>query len=668
MDNDHNAIRRIKELRKILHEHNHRYYVLFKPVISDFEFDVLMRELQLLEKQYPEVADPNSPTARVGNDHDNRFERVKHNAPMLSLSNTYSPDEVKEWYEQMSKELGGADFEVCCELKFDGLSIALIYENNQLQRAITRGDGLQGDDVTANIRTIRSIPLIINGPCPRLMEIRGEVLMPWKVFDMLNEERQAKEETLFANPRNAAAGTLKSLNSQLVANRHLDAYLYQLVTDDNAGSKHSDNLEHMNSWGFKVSRDFKVAQTLQEIYDYIDHWNTARRTLPVATDGIVLKVNDLKQQKRIGSTSKSPKWAIAYKFQAERECTRLLHVDFQVGRTGAITPVANMEPISLAGTTVKRATLNNEDFIKSLDLRLNDYVFVEKGGEIIPKIVGVDLQKRQNQTSPISFITHCPECGTPLVRYPGESAHYCPNDLHCPPQVKGRIIHFISRKAMNINALGPETIDDYYQRGIIRDISDLYRLQITDINANGKKEKSARKIINNIVESRNIPFERVLFALGIRFVGEVSAKQIAHHFIDIDHIIAAKTDELEQVSGVGKVMAESIHNYFENPENLVLIQKLKDFGLQMCIQKQEASPKSDKLKDKKIVISGTFAQHGRDEYKAIIEQHGGKNVSSISAQTDYVLAGDKMGPAKWEKAKKLNIPVITEEEFLKMIQ
>lgn len=659
---------RILQLRKELHEHNYRYYVLNQPTIGDMEFDMMMHELQDLEARHPEIADPTSPTQRVGSDISKEFKQVVHRYPMLSLANTYNEQDVADWYESVSKGLGGEPFEVCCEMKYDGLSISLTYIDGRLTQAVTRGDGVRGDDVTANVKTIRTIPLVIPGTgYPHEFEIRGEILMPWKVFEKLNAEREAAEEPLFANPRNAASGTLKSLNSALVASRHLDAYLYYLLGDEITGDGHYENLQEAARWGFQISQGMRKATSLKEIYDYINYWDTERKSLPVATDGIVLKVNSLRQQRALGYTAKSPRWAIAYKFKAERERTRLTEVTFQVGRTGAVTPVANMEPVQLAGTTVKRATLNNEDFIRSLDLHIGDYVYVEKGGEIIPKIVGVDKDARTEGMEPVKFITRCPECGTPLVRYEGEAAHYCPNDAGCPPQIKGRIEHFISRKAMNIDSLGPETVDEYFRRGLIHNVADLYEIRVEDINAGGTREKSARKIVQGIEVSKQVPFERVVFALGIRFVGETAAKLLARHFRSIDALAAASLQQLTDVNGIGEVIAGSVISYFNDPANREIVERLHAYGLQMAVAEQSDSSAGDALAGLSIVISGVFQHHSRDEYKTLIERNGGKNVGSISSKTSFILAGENMGPAKLQKAEKLGIRIVGEDEFLEMI-
>lgn len=660
---------RILALRKQLNEHNYKYYVLNEPDITDFEFDALMRQLQELEAQHPELADPNSPTQRVGSDLNQEFKQVAHRYPMLSLANTYNQEEVRDWYQSVQRGLQGEPFEVCCEMKYDGLSISLTYVDGQLVRGVTRGDGIHGDDVTANVKTIRCIPLVLPGTgYPHEFEIRGEILMPWKVFERLNAEREAAEEPLFANPRNAASGTLKSQNSRLVASRQLDSYLYYLLGDTLSTDGHYENLQEAARWGFKISQGMKKVKTLEEIFAYIDYWDTERKNLPVATDGIVLKVNSLRQQQRLGYTAKSPRWAIAYKFKAERALTRLDEVTYQVGRTGAITPVANMQPVQLAGTTVRRATLNNEDFIRSLDLHIADYVYVEKGGEIIPKIVGVEVDKRPADAKPVTFITHCPECGAQLVRYPGEAAYYCPNDAACPPQIKGRIEHFIARRAMNIDSLGPETVDEYFRRGLIHNIADLYDIKVTDICAGGNKQRSALKIVKAIEASKQVPFERVVFALGIRFVGETSARLIARRLGNIDALMNASLSTLMQIDGVGEVIANSILSYFRNPTNREIVERLRACGLQMSIVSDEAVPASNVLEGKSIVISGVFQHHSRDEYKALIERHGGKNVGSISGKTSFILAGENMGPSKLEKAEKLGVAIVDEDTFLKMIE
>ncbi len=719
---------RILQLRDELHQHNYRYYVENAPVISDQEFDFLMHELQDLEARHPELFDANSPTQRVGSDLNNEFETVVHTRPMLSLGNTYNRDEVADFWQRVSEGLMGAPFQICCELKFDGLSISLHYEEGRLVRAVTRGDGVQGDDVTANVRTIRSIPLQLpaGGDWPREFEIRGEVLMPWSSFDRLNAEREQAGEPLFANPRNAASGTLKSKNSSTVAQRGLDAYLYYLLGDGIPGDGHYQNLEAAAKWGFQVSKNMKLANSLEEVYEYIDYWDEERKKLPVATDGVVLKVNSLAQQKSLGMTAKSPRWAIAYKFQAEQAETTLRQVVFQVGRTGAVTPVANMDPVQLAGTQVRRATLHNADVMASLDLHVGDHVLVEKGGEIIPKIVGkaeTDNSKFKiqnskfkseegageqcsifNVQSSISFVDRCPVCGSKLVRYEGEAAHYCSNDTGCPPLILGRIEHFISRKAMNITSLGPETVDDYFHRGLIHDAADLYELRVKseelrvknnsnnsedDINPDGSSlgsgadeslfsdalapklnpvNASFSKILASIEESKKVPFERVLFAIGIRFVGEIAAKTLARYYGSMDKVAEASKESLMQINGIGEVIADSVIGYFANPVNRAFVERLRGYGLQMEIGEQQKQAQSDKLAGQSVVISGVFQHHSRDEYKALIEQHGGKNVGSISAKTSFVLAGDNMGPAKLEKAQKLGIRIMGEDEFLSLIK
>lgn len=656
---------RILQLRKELDRHNYLYYVKSAPEISDKEFDGMMHELQALEARHPDMFDPLSPSQRVGSDVSVEFTQVRHQYPMLSLANTYNRDDVGDFYRRVSEGLGGEPFEICCELKFDGLSISLVYEDGALVRAVTRGDGEQGDDVTANVRTIRSIPLrLAPGDWPTRFEIRGEILLPWKNFERLNAEREAEELPLFANPRNAASGTLKSKSSAVAARRGLDAYLYYLLGETLPTACHYDNLQKAASWGFKVSKAMRVAKSLDEIYAYIDRWDEERKTLPVATDGIVLKVNSLEQQRRLGATSKTPRWAIAYKFQAERARTKLVRVTFQVGRTGAITPVANMEPVQLAGTVVKRASLHNEDMIRKLDLHEGDYVYVEKAGEIIPQIVGVDTAARASQGEPVRFITHCPECGAPLVRYEGEAAWYCTNTATCPPQIKGRIEHFISHDAMNIDSIGPETVGDFYQRGLIADAADLYKLRVADIAGyGGSREKSARKMLRGIEESKKVPFERVLYALGIRFVGRVSARNIARELKDIDSVMQASEQRLAEIEGVGPVIAQSVRQYFAEPKNRDFVERLRAAGLTMAVG-GEAEAKGDALAGQTIVISGVFSRHSREEYKAMIEQYGGKNAGSISSKTSFVLAGENMGPSKLEKARKLGIPIVGEDEFL----
>ena len=660
----------IEELRQTLHQHNYNYYVLNAPVIGDKEFDDMMHRLQRLEKEHPEFYDPASPTMRVGSDLSKDFRQVAHKYPMLSLGNTYSEADVTEFYNRVQELLQGEDFEICCELKFDGTSISLTYEDGRLVRAVTRGDGEKGDDVTDNVKTIRSIPLVLHGNYLPEFEIRGEILMPWDVFEQLNREREAREEPLFANPRNAASGTLKSQSSALVASRHLDAYLYYLLGDNLPTDGHYENMQVAAEWGFKISKNMRKVKTLQEMFDYINYWDTARKNLPVATDGIVFKVNSLRQQRNLGYTAKSPRWAIAYKFQAERALTRLNKVTYQVGRTGVITPVANLDPVQLSGTIVKRASLHNADIIASLDLHIGDMVYVEKGGEIIPKITGVDTSVRGLLLGDkVGFIGRCPECGTPLVRYEGEAAHYCPNDSGCPPQIKGRIEHFISRKAMNIDGLGPETVDLFFQRGLIRDVADLYSLRAIDIHGLERMgDKMAVRIVHGISDSRNVPFERVLFALGIRFVGETAAKKLARAFRNIDAIAAATAEQLQDVDEIGEKIAQSVIAYFAQPHNRDIVERLRQAGLQMSIGEDAEEGRTDKLAGQTIVISGVFSHHSRDEYKDIIERNGGKNTGSISSKTGFILAGENMGPAKLEKAHKLGIRIVSEDEFLDMIK
>ena len=659
---------KIDQLRADLHRHNYNYYVLNAPEISDKEFDDRMRELQELEKEHPEYQDDNSPTMRVGSDLNKNFTQVAHKYPMLSLGNTYSESEVTDFYDRVKKALN-EDFEICCELKYDGTSISLTYENGKLVRAVTRGDGEKGDDVTDNVKTIRTIPLVLHGSYPESFEIRGEILMPWEVFEELNREKEAREEPLFANPRNAASGTLKLQNSAIVASRKLDAYLYYLLGEELPCDGHYENLQAAAGWGFKTSEHMKKAHSLEEVFEYIRYWDTERKNLPVATDGIVLKVNSMRQQKNLGFTAKSPRWAIAYKFQAERALTRLNKVTYQVGRTGAVTPVANLDPVQLSGTIVKRASLHNADIIEGLDLHIGDMVYVEKGGEIIPKITGVDKDARSMLIGEkVKFITHCPECGSKLIRYEGEAAHYCPNETSCPPQIKGKIEHFISRKAMNIDDLGPETVDMFYRLGLIKNTADLYQLTADDIkNLDRMGEKSAENIIKGIEASKEVPFERVLFALGIRFVGETVAKKIAKSFNDIDELENANLEKLINIDEIGEKIAQSILTYFANPLNRELIERLKSTGLQLYRREEDLSGYTDKLAGQSIVISGVFTHHSRDEYKELIEKNGGKNVGSISAKTSFILAGENMGPAKLEKAHKLGIKLMSEDEFLTLI-
>ena len=659
---------RIKQLREELHSHNYNYYVLNSPVISDMEFDHLMRELQDLEARHPEMYDENSPTMRVGSDINKDFVQVEHKYPMLSLGNTYSEEEFTDFYDRVRKALN-EDFEICCEMKFDGTSISLTYEDGKLVRAVTRGDGVKGDDVTDNVKTIRTIPLVLKGnDYPKNFEIRGEILMPWDVFEQLNREREAREEQLFANPRNAASGTLKLQNSKVVASRKLDAYLYYMLGENLPCDGHYENLQEARKWGFKVSDITRKVKTLQEVFNFIKYWDTERKNLPVATDGIVLKVNSLRQQRNLGYTAKSPRWAIAYKFQAEKALTRLIKVTYQVGRTGAVTPVANLEPVQLSGTVVKRASLHNADVIAGLDLHEGDMVYVEKGGEIIPKITGVDTDSRVAGTEAVKFISVCPECGNPLTRFEDEAAHYCTNEDSCPPQIKGKIEHFISRKAMNIEGLGPETVDLFYQEGMIRNAADLYTLQEADIaRLERLGEKSAQNIIGGLEASKAVPFERVLFALGIRFVGETVAKKLAKAVKNIDNLMNISKEELTGIDEIGEKIAESIIHYFSSEKNRTLVERLREYGLKMEMDEASVSATSDILNGKSIVISGVFTHHSRDEYKDMIEKHGGKNVGSISKKTSFILAGENMGPSKMDKAQKLGVSIINEEEFLAMI-
>ena len=660
-------IERIDQLREELHTHNYNYYVLNAPVITDQEFDHLMRELQDLEAKHPEHFDPNSPSVRVGSDLNKNFKQVEHKYPMLSLGNTYSQAEVTEFYDRVSKSLN-EDFEICCEMKFDGTSISLTYEHGKLVQAVTRGDAERGDDVTDNVKTIRTIPLILHGDYPDSFEMRGEILMPWDVFEELNRERELREEPLFANPRNAASGTLKSQNSAVVASRKLDAYLYYMLGENLPHDGHYENLMEAEKWGFKISHITKKVHSLQEIFDFINYWDVERKNLPVATDGIVLKVNSLRQQRNLGYTAKSPRWAIAYKFQAERALTRLNKVTYQVGRTGAVTPVANLDPVQLSGTTVRRASLHNADIIASLDLHIGDMVYVEKGGEIIPKITGVDIDSRSADAEKVEFITHCPECGSKLIRYEDEAAFYCPNETGCPPQIKGKIEHFISRRAMNIEGLGPETVDQFYQEGLIHNVADLYSLSADDIcRLDRMGEKSADNIIQGIARSKEVPYERVLFALGIRFVGETVAKKVAKAFRSIDALAAANLDALIHVDEIGLKIAQSIISYFADEKNRELVERLRNAGLKLEADEEDLSGHTDILQGKSIVISGVFSRHSRDEYKELIEKHGGKNVGSISKKTSFILAGDNMGPSKLEKARSLGIAIIDENEFLSMI-
>ena len=659
----------IEALRKELEQHNYNYYVLSAPVISDQEFDAKMKSLQELEAAHPEFYDANSPTQRVGSDLTKDFVQVTHRYPMLSLGNTYSEEDVRDFYERVARSLN-EPFEIVAELKYDGTSISLTYEKGELTRAVTRGDGTKGDDVTANVRTIRSVPLRLHGSdYPDIVEIRGEILLPWAEFDRLNKEREEQEEPLFANPRNAASGTLKLQNPAIVAARKLDAYLYYVLGEDLPSDTHYGNLEAARRWGLKISDAIQVCHSLEDIYAYIHKWDAGRHNLPVATDGIVLKVNSLSQQRYLGFTAKNPRWAIAYKFQAERAETRLNSVSFQIGRTGAVTPVANLEPVLLAGTIVKRASLHNADIIAGLDLHIGDEVYVEKGGEIIPKIVGVNKEARTFLLGDkVRFITRCPECGTPLVRTEGEAAYYCPNDSGCPPQIKGKIEHFVTRKAMNIN-MGPETVEDLYEAGLIKNAADLYELKINDLlHLERWAEKSARNLLESLRQSKQVPFERVLYALGIRYAGETVAKRLAQAFHSMDKLEKASWEELIAVDEIGERIARSVMDYFADERNRELVARLKNYGLQMEISEEALANRSERLKGLTIVISGTFSQHSREEYKSLIEKHGGKNSGSVSGKTDYILAGENMGPAKLEKAAKLGVKIIHEDEFLKLIE
>jgi DNA ligase (NAD+) len=661
------ARERITLLRKEIEEHNNRYYIQNQPTISDFEFDLLLNELGALEKRYPEFVLPDSPTKKVGSDLTSEFVQYNHTYPMLSLGNTYNEEELRDFDARTHKALSEA-VEYVCESKFDGASISITYRNGSLFRAITRGDGTRGDDVTMNVKTIKSIPQkIARQDLPAEFVIRGEIVMPRPVFNRINEERVASNLTPFANPRNAAAGTLKLLDPRIVASRSLDCMVYFMLSEDLPHDNHYDNLMEAKSWGFNVAESIRLCKTVDEVFEFINHWETERKKLLYDTDGVVIKVNSLSQQEQLGFTAKSPRWAIAYKYKAEEASTRLLSVSFQVGRQGTITPVANLEPVILSGTTVKRATLHNADQIAILDLHLNDIVFVEKGGEIIPKIVGVDHSVRNETHTKIGFITHCPECGTPLVKNEGEANHFCPNYLHCPPQIKGRIEHFISRRAMDIDGLGEETIDLLFSQNLVRNISDLYNLkleQLTPLERMG--EKSAGNILKSIRESVNTPYPRVIYALGIKHVGETVAKTIAKKFATIDELMSATADQLTEVNEIGPKIASSIVSYFSDKDNLDIIERLKNAGISFA-GKGRTEAEGNSLEGKTIVISGTFEKHSRDEYKDLIEKHGGKNVSSVSGNTSFILAGDNMGQSKKEKADELKIPMISEEEFLKLI-
>lgn len=658
------AEQRIYFLRNLLNEYNHKYYIENAPVVSDFEFDTLLRELQDLEAAHPEYYDANSPTMRVGSDLSNDFQTVEHAFPMLSLANTYSMAELEEWTQRVEKEVG--EVEYVCELKFDGTAISLTYEHGKLLRAVTRGDGTRGDDVTANVRTIRSVPLTLTGDYPDFFEIRGEIMMPYSSFDRLNAEREKNGEAPFANPRNAAAGTLKQQQSQVVAKRGLDCILYQIAGRDLPFDSHWENLEAARRWGFKLSDASRICHGKEEVEQFISYWDIERKALPFPTDGVVIKVNRNSDRKILGTTSKVPKWAVAYKFKAEQALTRLLKVTYQVGRTGAITPVANLEPVLLAGTTVKRATLHNADQIAALDIREGDMVYVEKGGEIIPKITEVELSERNPESKPLEYITHCPECGAELVRYEGEAKHYCPNQSHCRPQILGRIIHFIRRKAMNIESLGEETVELLFENGLIENIADIYSLKAEQIAVLPRMgEKSAENIMQSIARSKQVPFHRVLFALGIRFVGETTAKYLAAHFRSLDAVMAASREELIEAEEVGGKIADAIAEYFADESNRTIIERLRTAGLQF--EAAQTLQASTALEGLNFVISGSFAEHSRDELKALIEAHGGKNLAAVSANTSYLLAGDKIGPSKLQKATKLGVKIISEQEFMAMI-
>ncbi len=664
-------IERIDSLRSLLHRHNYNYYVLNDPEISDREFDMLMKELEELESRHPEHFDPNSPTRRVGSDLSGGFTQERHIYPMLSLANTYSIDDVDAWVKRVDEGLSGQEVTIVGEMKFDGSGISLIYEHGRLVRAVTRGDGEKGDVVTDNVRTIRSIPLQLQGEgWPDFFEIRGEIVLPWAAFERLNAEREAAGESLFANPRNAAAGTLKLLNPAEVARRGLDAYLYYLLGDNLPYDNHYDNMMAARSWGFKVSDAMTRLHSIADVDKYINYWDTARKELPVATDGLVFKVNSLRQQLNLGFTAKSPRWAVAYKFAAERALTRLRFVSFDVGRMGIITPVANLEPVLLSGTIVKRASLHNDDIMRTLGIHEGDMLYVEKGGEIIPKITGVDVDARQLGARPVEFVSHCPACGTQLIRVEGEAAWVCPNKEGCIPQIVGRIEHFVGRRMMNIDGIGEETAAQLFAHGLVRNPADLYDLQPHQLETiEGFAAKSAQRVVDGIAASREVPFERVVFALSIPYVGETTAKKVARAAGSIDRLMAMTTPELEAIEDVGPRIARTISAFFADAENQVMVARLRQAGVQMEIAEDHSSaPVSDTLSGKSFVISGVFSHHSRDEYKNMIERHGGKNVGSISKKTDYVLAGENMGPAKLEKAEKLGIPIISEDDFLKMIE
>lgn len=660
---------RILQLRDELNTHNHNYYVLNSPTISDKEFDTLMHELETLEREHPELDDPYSPTHRVGSDLSHGFEQWTHTRRMLSLGNTYSVEEVDEFVRRCREGLGGEQFTIVGEMKFDGTSISLHYSNGRLVRAVTRGDGEKGDIVTPNVLTIRSIPLELKGSgWPQEFEIRGEIVLPWEQFDRLNAEREFNEEPLFANPRNAASGTLKMQNSAEVGRRGLDAYFYYLLGDNLPCNNHYDNMMAAREWGFKVSDAMTLLHSIDDVDKFISHWDTARKQLPVATDGLVFKVNSLRQQLNLGYTAKSPRWAIAYKFQAERALTRLKYVSFETGRMGVITPVANLEPVLLSGTIVKRASLHNEDIINALDIHEHDMLYVEKGGEIIPKITGVDTDSRTSGAPAVQFVSHCPACGTPLVRVEGEAAWMCPNRWGCVPQITGRVEHFVGRRMMNIDGIGEETVETLYRRGLIRDISSLYDLRPDDLaNMEGWGERSAERVIQGIEQSKQVPFERVVYALSIPYVGETVSRRLARAVGSIDTLMTMPEEQLTAIEDIGPRIAQSIVQYFADERNRQIVERLRNAGVQMAVSDEAAAARTDLLAGKSIVISGTFTLHSRDEYKEMIELNGGKNVSSISKKTDYLLAGANMGPAKLEKATKLDIPIISEQQFLEML-
>ena len=660
---------RIKELRVELERHNHNYYVLNNPTISDQEYDAMMRELQELEADNPQYFDPLSPTQRVGSDLSQGFTQVAHERPMQSLGNSYSIEEVQDFLRRAKDGLGGEPVQIVGELKYDGTSISITYEHGRLVRAVTRGDGVRGDDVTANVLTIRSVPLqLLPGNWPEKFEVRGEILLPWASFEKLNQERAYNEEPLFANPRNAAAGTLKLQNSAEVARRGLDAYFYFVLGDTLPGDTHHERMEAVKSWGFKVAQ-MTLLPSIDAVKDFIDQWDVERKTLPVATDGLVFKLDSVRQWLNLGSTAKSPRWAIAYKFAPERECSRLQSITFQVGRTGVITPVANLDPVLLSGTVVKRASLHNEDVIRQLDIHDGDSLYVEKGGEIIPKIVGVDLKQRVPGSKPVEFVRECPVCGTPLVRVEGEAAWVCPNKYACPPQITGRIEHFVGRHAMNIDGIGEEVAIQLHESGLVNNIADLYDLTGNDLLRLAHfQKKAASRLLRGIEASLEVPFERVIFALSITYVGETIAKVLARNVHNIDNLMAMDAEQLAAIPEIGPKIAESIVDYFSVPGNREIVERLRKAGVQMSLSEEQLQDRTDKLAGKKIVISGVFAKHSRDEYKAMIEQHGGKNVSSISSATSFVLAGENMGPAKLEKAQKLGVQIINEDEFLAMLE